>query len=153
MDKKWMKFRPYFSLANSRWFSLLHLWVYQIGFCGGLCNPSYWDGWILGLLVDREPPKGLKWLAEDPHYTWRIKPGAVCTPRFLQGQTEFQSALVCVVTWCQAMHQVWFPAAAVLGLTWPRQVGTFFCSRSEAKSLMGCQLPFLWEGVQANKKK
>ena len=38
--------------------------------CGGLCNPSYRDGGILGWLVNREPPKGSKWPAEGPHYTW-----------------------------------------------------------------------------------
>ena len=54
-----------------------------LGVRGGLCNPSYWDGGIWGWLVDREPPKGSKWLAEGPHYTveWSDTsvPGAVRT--------------------------------------------------------------------------
>ena len=39
-----------------------------------------------------------------------VQPGTVGTPRFLRGQTEFQSAWVC---------------SPVLRLTWPREVGTF----------------------------
>ena len=29
-----------------------------------------------------------------------VKPGALGTPRFLQRQTEFQSACVCMAAWC-----------------------------------------------------
>ena len=54
-----------------------------------------------------------------------VQPGAVCTPGFLQGQTEFQSAWVHVAAWCRARRRVRFPAAVVLGLTRPREVGTF----------------------------
>ena len=36
----------------------------------GPCNPSYWDTGIRGWLVDKESAKGLKWPAEDLHYTW-----------------------------------------------------------------------------------
>ena len=54
--------------------------VVALGVHGGLCNPSYWDGGILGWLVDREPPNGSKWPAEGAHYTCglhtRIDPGA-----------------------------------------------------------------------------
>ena len=54
-----------------------------------------------------------------------VRPGAVRTPGFLRGQTEFQSAWVRVAAWCRARRRVRSPAAAVLGLTWPREVGTF----------------------------
>ena len=54
-----------------------------------------------------------------------VQPEAVRTPGFLWGQTEFQSAWVCVAAWCQARWRVWFPVVAVLGLTRPREVGTF----------------------------
>ena len=40
--------------------------------------------------------------------------GAVPTPRFLQGQTEFQSSWVCVAPWCQSRRWVWFPIGAYL---------------------------------------
>ena len=53
------------------------------------------------------------------------QPGAVHTPRFLKGQTDIQSALFQVATCCQAMCRVRFPAAVVLGLTQPREVGMF----------------------------
>ena len=54
-----------------------------------------------------------------------VQPGAVRTPGFLRGQTEFQSTWVHVAAWCRARHQVQSPAAAVLGLTGPREVGMF----------------------------
>ena len=54
-----------------------------------------------------------------------VQPGAVGAPGFLQGQTEFQSAWVRMAAWCQARRQVRFLAAAMLGLTWPREVGMF----------------------------
>ena len=54
-----------------------------------------------------------------------VRPGAVCTPGFLWGQTELQSAWVRVAAWCGARRRVQFPAAAMLGLTQPREVGTF----------------------------
>ena len=41
------------------------------------------------------------------------------------GQSEFQSAWVRMAAWCQAGCPVRFLAAAVLGLTQPREVGTF----------------------------
>ena len=59
------------------------------GVCGGLCNPSYWDGGIWGWPLNIEPPKGLKWPVEGPHYTWgstrgsahtRVPPGADWIP-------------------------------------------------------------------------
>ena len=53
------------------------------------------------------------------------QPGAECTPGFLRGQTEFQSAWVHVAARCQARRRVRSPAAKVLGLTRPREVGTF----------------------------
>ena len=34
-----------------------------------------------------------------------FQPGAVHTPWFLQWQTEFQSARVCVAAWCQVRYQ------------------------------------------------
>ena len=95
------------------------------GVRGGLCNPSYWDGGIWGWLVDREPPKGSKWPAEGPHYTWgltrggahtRVPPGADWIPICLGPRG-------CLVCW--ARRWVRSPAAAVLGLTRPREVGTF----------------------------
>ena len=46
-----------------------------------------------------------------------VQPGAVRTPGFLRGQTEFQSAWVCVAAWCQARRRVRFPASVVLGST------------------------------------
>ena len=39
-----------------------------------------------------------------------IRPGAVHTPRFLQGQTELQSSLVWVAAWSQAKRWVLFSA-------------------------------------------
>ena len=73
--------------------------------------------------MDREPPKGSKWPAEGPHYTWGSTRG---TPGFLWEQTEFQIAWVRIADWCEARCQVPFLAAAVLGLTWPtEEVGTF----------------------------
>ena len=54
-----------------------------------------------------------------------VQPGAVRTPGFLWGQTEFQSAWVRMAAWCLARRQVRSPAAAVLGFTRPREVGTF----------------------------
>ena len=54
-----------------------------------------------------------------------VQPGTVCTPGILRGQTEFQSAWVRVAARCRARCRVHFPAAAMLGLTRPRDVGTF----------------------------
>ena len=54
-----------------------------------------------------------------------VRPGAVRTPGFLRGQTEFQSAWVRMAAWFQAKCQVQFLAAGVLGLTRSREVGTF----------------------------
>ena len=56
-----------------------------------------------------------------------VRPGALHTPGFLQGQTEFQIAWVwvCMAAWCQARCRVQFLAATVLGLTWPREAGIF----------------------------
>ena len=54
-----------------------------------------------------------------------VQPGAVRTPGFIRGQTEFQSAWVRVAAWCWARRRVRFLVAVVLGLTWPREVGTF----------------------------
>ena len=54
-----------------------------------------------------------------------VQLGAVRTPGFLKGQTEFQSAWVRMAAWCLARRQVRSPAAAVLGLTWLREVVTF----------------------------
>ena len=54
-----------------------------------------------------------------------VRPGAVRTPGFLRGQTEFQSAWVRVAAWWRARRRVRISAAAVLGLTRPREVGTF----------------------------
>ena len=54
-----------------------------------------------------------------------VQTGVVCAHWLLWGQTEFQSAWVRVAAWCQARRQVRFLVAAVLGLTWPREVGTF----------------------------
>ena len=78
------------------------------GVRGGLCNPSYWDGGIWGWLVDREPPKGSKWPAEGPHNTWGSSRGGVHT----QVPPGADWIPICL-------------AAAVLGLTWPREVGMF----------------------------
>ena len=49
------------------------------GVRSGLCNPSYWDGGILGWLMDREPPKGSKWPAKGLHYTWGSTRGGALT--------------------------------------------------------------------------
>ena len=70
------------------------------------------------------------------------QPGAVCTPGFLQGQTEFQSAWVGMAAWCPVRRLVQFPAAAVLGLTWLKEVLRNVCSvpECEKKSLMGYPL-------------
>ena len=46
--------------------------------------------------MNREPPKRSKWPAG----------GAVRTLGFLQGQAEFQSALVRMAAWCQARRRV-----------------------------------------------
>ena len=54
-----------------------------------------------------------------------LQPGAVRTPGFLWGQTEFQSAWVRVAAWCRARRWVRSSAAAMLGLTQPREVRTF----------------------------
>ena len=64
--------------------------------------------------MDREPPKGSKWPAEGLHYTWSSTRGSAHTQ-----VPEFQFALVRVAVWCQAL------AAVMLGLTRPREVGTF----------------------------
>ena len=81
-----------------------------------------------------------------------VRPGVVCTLGFLWGQTEFQSALVCVAAWCRFRCRVRFPAAAMLGLTWPREVGTFvlFCSQTWGKITIGIPTSFLREGVHTN---
>ena len=68
--------------------------------------------------MNRKPPKGLKWLAEGLHYTWGLTRDGAHSQVLPGGQAEFQYA------WCQARHQVQFLAAAMLGLTWPRKVGT-----------------------------
>ena len=39
----------------------------QRGVCGGLCNPSYWDGGIWGWLEDGSPPWRLLGPLERPH--------------------------------------------------------------------------------------
>ena len=75
--------------------------------------------------MDREPPKGLKWPGRVHTIIPGDQPGAVRTPGSSWGQTEFQSAWVRVAAWCQARHQVQFLAATVLGLTRPREIGTF----------------------------
>ena len=36
----------------------LDIGIYVLGVHDVLCNPSYWDGEISRLLVDREPPNG-----------------------------------------------------------------------------------------------
>ena len=46
-----------------------------------------------------------------------VQPGVVHTPRFLRGQTEFQSAWVRVAAWCWARRRVRIPAATMLGTT------------------------------------
>ena len=52
---------------------------FTLGVYGWLCNASYLDNGILGWLVDREPPKGLKWPAKSPHYTWGSTRGGAHT--------------------------------------------------------------------------
>ena len=42
-----------------------------------------------------------------------------------RGQTEFQYAWVRIAPWCWARCQVQYLAPMVLGLTWPREAGTF----------------------------
>ena len=55
----------------------------------------------------------------------RVRPGVVCLRGILRGLTEFQTAWVRLAAWCQARCRVRFLAAAILGLTWPGEVGTF----------------------------
>ena len=74
--------------------------------------------------MDKEPPKGSKWPAEGLHFIWDLT-RAVRTPEFLRGQAEFQSPWVRVAAWSQPRCRAQFLAAAVLGLTQPREVGMF----------------------------
>ena len=53
--------------------------VPSLGVRGGLCNPSYWDRGIQGLLVDREAPKGSKCLSEGQQYNWGSTSSSVHT--------------------------------------------------------------------------
>ena len=71
--------------------------------------------------MDRESAKGLKWPAEDLQYTWGSNK-AVCTPKFLLGQNELQTAEVCMVAWCLGRYWVQFLLAMVLASTLPREV-------------------------------
>ena len=64
--------------------------------------------------MDREPPKGSKWPAEGLHYTWGS------TRVTVQSNLPGSAWLLGV-----EQRQVRYPAAAVLRLTWPREVGTF----------------------------
>jgi len=79
----------------------------------------FWDGlWIGNHLKGQNGLQRVFTLSGVP-------PEAACTPGFLRGQTEFQSASVRVAAWCQARRQVRFLVAVVLGLTRPREVGMF----------------------------
>ena len=49
--------------------------------------------------MNTESAKGSKWPAELLHYAWGFVRSNVCTPRFLQGQTEFKSTEVSVAAW------------------------------------------------------
>ena len=82
-----------------------------------------------------------------------VRPGAVCTTGFPRGQTEFQFTWVHVAASCHARRQVWFPAAAVLGLTWPREVGTIVLFPDvRQKPLMGYPLPSFGKASIQNKQ-
>ena len=113
---------------------------------GRLCNPTYWDDGIWGWLVDREPLKawhGLQRVRTIPG----VWPWAVRTLGFLREQTEFQSTWVRVAAWCWTRHRIRFPVAAMLGLTRPREVGTFVLFLD-----VGIPTSFLREGIHSKKQ-
>ena len=77
-------------------------------------------------LVDKEPAKGSKWLAEVPHYTWGSTRGSLYT------QITPRRRLNCLAAWCRIKNQDWFPEAAVWELTSPMEK-VLFCSRTWGK--------------------
>ena len=81
-----------------------------------------------------------------------VQPRKMQTPRFLRGQTEFQSAWVHMATWCWARCRIWFPAAAMLGLTWPMEAGKFVLLLDVRQNPL-LDTSFLQEGVHSNKIK
>ena len=65
---------------------------------GRFCNPCYLDSGILGRDVDREFPKGSKWPADGPHFTWGSTRGIVHIQILLKADR---------------IQSVWFPVPAL----------------------------------------